>query len=118
MRQPPDYYMLHQIIIPGVRDYLDWRMGSAGTAELFDIAVYSSRRQGTGKRMIGMMIDQLPSDVRIIYALCRASNEAGIKFYTALGFHPLLVEKFYKFDGIEELEDAVMFKLCIKEFKR
>lgn len=68
------------------RDYLTYRLASAGTVEIEDIAVYSGRRRGAGRALVEAMLAALPAGTVTVYALCRAENAGAHAFYAALGF--------------------------------
>ena len=88
---------MNTIELNGGKDYVKWRIGMAGTAELFDIAVNTERGIGIGTRLVEILIDQLHDlNIHTLYAFCRDDNEEAIKFYKKLGFTVSVVHKFYK----------------------
>lgn len=76
--------------------FLEWREGSGGTVEIYDIAVNSERRKGIGRAMIKELAEAYPGYT--IFAFTRASNAVARLFYEALGFQGTVVEKFYQGD--------------------
>lgn len=88
----------------GIEDYLLWRLGSGDTAELFDIAVRSARGMGRGRKLVEMMLDELPDTVRFVYAITRESNGIAQEFYNHIGFELTgVLTDFYS------IENALMF---------
>lgn len=93
---------LYKIELNDGQDYLYWREGMGGTAELFDIAVKSERKRGVGRELVEIMKTQ--SDASRIYAITRASNAVAQMFYMKIGFtENVLLPRFY------EDEDARMY---------
>lgn len=83
-------YNAHSIWTTGGEDWIVWRLGSGDIAEIVDIHVDSEhRQQRIGTRLVEMMIQDLPSNVRMIYAFTRLSNEIAHQFYESLGFRIL-----------------------------
>jgi len=77
-------------------DFLEWRMGKGGTAELFDIAVMSNRRKGVGREMITEMENAAKKKgVSRVYGFVRTENAVAREFYKKLGYKEVLLENFY-----------------------
>lgn len=93
-------------------DYLEYRDGSGGTVEIWDIAVVSERRKGVGTSMVMELVTRcLDRGVKRVYAVTRAENRVAQEFYRSLGFHP---EPLYDFYGVKDENgkatvDAVMY---------
>jgi ribosomal protein S18 acetylase RimI-like enzyme len=93
-------------IVKNEVDYLEWREGSGGTVEIYDIAVLSKRHQGVGRSLIEELKDQVRGKTHLIFAITRRSNHGAQKFYGKVGFRKLArLERFYV--G----EDALIFGL-------
>lgn len=89
-------------------DYLTYREGSGGTIEIFDIAVQTERGVGKGRRLIEKLLAEIPSDVRLVFAITRDSNSIARQFYAAVGFHVIgVLGGFYPVaDGFQ---NAIMY---------
>lgn len=79
---------------------LVYRVGQAGTGEIYDIAVNTERMKGHGRALVEEALKQF--NPKTLYAFTRRSNTGARTFYKKLGFREILIEGFY--DG----EDAVM----------
>jgi ribosomal protein S18 acetylase RimI-like enzyme len=77
-------------------DYLVYRIGMAGTVEIFDIAVKSERQKGIGRELVQTLIAK--TNPKRVYAFCRSTNESAHKFYDRLGFIGYDLPNFYE-DG-------------------
>lgn len=88
-------------------DHLDWRPGSGGTVEVYDIVVSSVRRCGQGHKLINRLIDEVchPNGVTRLWAITRAGNFVAQQFYEALRFRSVPLRDFYGEGGV----DAVMY---------
>lgn len=87
-------------IVKNKNDILEYRLGNAGTVEIFDIVVRSERQRGVGRSMIQELIEkESPST---IYAFCRASNANAHHFYRKVGFREVDIGEFYE-DGRAKL---------------
>lgn len=97
--------MLENISRNNGQDYLVWRPGSGGTAEIFDIAVNTERQKGVGRDMVEEL--KRTTSASRIFAITRASNSGACRFYKKIGFKLCAnLPKFY------EDEDAEMYLLC------
>lgn len=76
----------HRISINDGKDYLDWRNGSGGTIEIFDVAVTSERRKGRGRSMVSHLLRHLPPTTKV-FAITRADNAIAQEWYEAMKFH-------------------------------
>jgi ribosomal protein S18 acetylase RimI-like enzyme len=77
---------LNRIILDNdPRDFLDYREGSGGSIEIFDIQVGSERGKGKGRRLIEALFSRLKPETRV-WAITRAENEVAQKFYEKLCF--------------------------------
>lgn len=100
-----------RISLDDPHDYLDWRVGSGGSVEIFDLAVGSERRRGRGRELVCRLLRAAPPGTRRVWALTRAGNEGAHAFYVAVGFRlGGAVRAFYpdRFEG-EGPEDAAVF---------
>lgn len=92
------------------RDYLDWRGGSGGTVEIFDIVIGSERGVGKGRRIVELLRQEVHGKAGLIYAITRDSNSIAKEFYRHLGFrHIAVLHRFYP----DTYENGVMFGLDI-----
>jgi ribosomal protein S18 acetylase RimI-like enzyme len=93
------------------RDYLDWRGGSGGTVEIFDIVIGSERGVGKGRRLVDLLRQTVSAgNPKLIYAITRDSNSIAKEFYRHLGFRNIAVlHRFYP----DTYENGVMFGLDI-----
>lgn len=109
---------MNRITLNGdVRDRLDWRWGSGGTIEIFDIVVGSERRNGRGRRLVNKLLNEIagmPEDSRptFVWAITRADNRIAQEFYAELKFK--VVAPLYDFYHVANAEgrqtiDAVMY---------
>jgi ribosomal protein S18 acetylase RimI-like enzyme len=85
-------------------DYLEYEVRHDGTAEIVDIAVRSEREKGVGRSMFQSMLDLLPPEVHLVWALCRDENAVGNAFYRGVGFRKLC-----ELPGFYKDSDAVMW---------
>lgn len=93
------------LIKKGAGSQLEWRQGSSGTIELFDIKVnHPDRRKGIGREMVEELIrEQKPNRV---YCFTREDNGVAHRFYEDLGFKALIViENFYE----DDCKNAIMY---------
>jgi ribosomal protein S18 acetylase RimI-like enzyme len=99
---------MNRIILDGdPRDFLDWREGSGGTVEIFDIAIGSERRTGKGRNLVEKLFAIVPS-APTVYAITRAGNEIAQQFYEALLFDRVgVLRRFYRDKG--RVVDAVIY---------
>lgn len=81
-------------------DHLDYREGSGGTIEIYDIAVMSERSKGIGSELIRLLQER--TSTHLIFALTRGSNHQARAFYRKNGFIEVRLPDFYSD------EDAVM----------
>jgi hypothetical protein len=80
----------------GGRDWLTYHRAPAGTVEIDDINVLTQRRQGRGRRLIEMLLKEVP-DACTIFLFTRESNVVAQKFYEAMGFvRTATVRTFYE----------------------
>lgn len=86
-------------------DFLDYRRGSGGTVELYDIVVNSDRRKGVGRKLVEELCGRSRREgAKLVWAFCRSDNRIAREFYSAIGFRVLAyVPKFYP-EG-----DAIMY---------
>lgn len=93
-------------------DHLQYREGSGGTVEIWDIVVWSERRQGIGRSMVEELFTACRSvGVRRVYAIARAENRIAGEFYEAMGFRSVPLFDFY---GVRDEHgrstvDAIMY---------
>ena len=94
----PDY--------PGA--FLDWRVGSGRTIEIFDIHVPNEyRRMGVGRAMMSQLLASVPPEATV-WAITRTENRMAQEWYTAMGFH--VTAALYEFyDSGCGRVDALMF---------
>lgn len=89
-------------------DYLMWRKGSGNTVEIYDIAVYSERRNGNGRLLVNYLIDHLPPGTRTLWAITKADNFIAQQFYESLNFRVIgTLRSFYQDSG--NTVDAIMY---------
>lgn len=93
---------MKRIAIENSLDYLDYRIGSGGTVEIFDIKVRSKRGIGKGRYLLEMLKAQVST--HLIYAITGDSNGIAKEFYLHCGFRE--IAKLPQFYGTE---DAVMY---------
>lgn len=92
------------------RDYLDYREGSGGTVEIFDLAVNSERGKGKGRAMVERLLALHDEDgTRLVWAITRIDNLIAQSFYEALGFRVVAVLRQFYQDSPHKHADAVMF---------
>ena len=97
---------LNRISISDGKDYLDWREGSGGTVEIFDVVVNSDRRKGRGRVLVSILLAQLPAETKV-WAITRSDNDIGILWYEAMRFRVCgVLREFYR---TERGVDAIMF---------
>ena len=89
-------------------DFLDFREGSGGTVEIYNIQVGSERRVGRGSLLLRLLIAQVRGQTHLIFALTRQSNSIAQEFYRAVGFRQLAV-----LPGFYSDENAVMYGLNV-----
>ncbi len=95
------------------RDFLLYREGSGGTVEIFDIVVGSERRVGIGKKMVYHLLEtKVGPEVKLVWAITRASNFIAQHFYEGLHFRVVgVLRSFYKDEG--RIVDAIMYGLDV-----
>lgn len=87
-------------------DFIEWREGSGGTIEIFEIQVNSKRRSGIGRKMLETWFKSLPQATRV-WAITRIENEVAQQFYEACGFSCSgVLRRFYR---NEHQADAVLY---------
>lgn len=74
-------------------DFLDYREGSGGTIEIFDIAVMSERGKGVGTELIRLLQER--TNTHLISAITRGSNYQARAFYRKNGFIEVRLPDFY-----------------------
>lgn len=105
------YFERHVIEDEQGRGWLDYRLGTGGTAELTNIEVYREyRRAGVGRTLLGRMIAELPPDVKIVYAFTSDKNVLAHAWYRSIGFTLTFAPHFYA--GMNESA-----YLCVKVLK-
>ena len=102
---------MNRIELSGGIDFLEWREGSGGTVEIFDIAVNSKRGCGRGTRLVRMLIERVRNETSLIFAITRQSNQKAQDFYWKVGF--LRIGTLLHFYATES-EDAVVFGMRLK----
>jgi ribosomal protein S18 acetylase RimI-like enzyme len=93
------------VVKRGAGSLLEWRQGSSGTIEIFDIKVNRpDRRQGVGRSMVEELIEtQKPNR---LYCFTRSDNGVAHRFYEALGFKAItVINGFYE----DDCKDAIMY---------
>lgn len=102
----------------GPKDWLDWRLGSGNTVEIFDINVDSeSRRSGRGRRMVDKLIDsEMPKETAMVWAITRSDNLIAQQFYEKMRFRVVAVlRNFYQDSHVKRAgqnlhyADAIMY---------
>jgi ribosomal protein S18 acetylase RimI-like enzyme len=97
---------VNRIVLDDERDFLDWREGSGGTVEIFNVQVMSARRKGKGRLLVRKLFAELGPGVTV-WAITRADNEVAVQWYQALGFDVTgVLRRFY---GAERGVDAILF---------
>lgn len=95
-----------RITLEDACDFLDYREGSGGTVEIFDIVVGSERGIGRGRRLVQLLIDRVKDQSKLVFAITRNSNAIARLFYRKIGFRRIgTLRSFYPDTG----EDAVMY---------
>lgn len=103
-----------RLILKDERDFIDWRLGSGRTVEIFDIAVNSVRREGKGRQLVEKLKMEIPKDTSLIFAITRISNEIAQQFYEANGFRIVgRLHRFYQDGPGGGDESALMYGLDI-----
>ena len=95
-----------RICLGDLRDFLDYREGSGGSVEIFDLQVGSDRRKGIGRQLVERLCGGLQPDIRV-WAITRATNEIAQIFYERCKFTMACpLRRFYSEDnGV----DAIMY---------
>lgn len=96
---------MNRIELNDGQDFLVWREGSGDTIEVFDIAVNSERRKGTGRRLMEALFRKVGPGKRV-FAITRATNLIAQLFYERLRFDGIPLRRFYSSD---KDVDAVMY---------
>lgn len=96
------------ITLDDPQDFLKYRKGSGDTIEIYDIAVGTDRRVGKGRRLVELLLANIPPGIRTIWAITRAENFIAQQFYENLGFRVIApLRNFYR-DGPDTV-DAIMY---------
>lgn len=96
-----------RITLNDSRDFLDWRLGSGETIEIFDIVVGSERGVGRGRMLINKLLRVIPKS-HLVFAIARESNGIAKDFYLAMRFKIVArLPDFY------EEESAIMYGLKV-----
>lgn len=102
--------MMQRLTLDSPEDFLDYREGSGGSVEIFDIQVNSERGKGRGRQLIELLIELLIADTGgqtgLIFAITRESNLIAQQFYANTGFR--LVGRLRQFYA-DTHEDALMY---------
>lgn len=99
--------------------YLEFRIGSGNTIEIWDISAGSERRQGRGRKLLTMLIlwmRKQASSINRIWAITRASNFVAQQWYEAMKFRVIApLRDFYatKDSNGKDTVDAIMYGLDI-----
>lgn len=88
---------MNRITLDDPRDFLDYRLGSGGTVEIFDIAVGTERRQGKGRTLIERLVQEhIPRGCKLVWAITRVDNLIAHEFYEKVGFRRIAhLKNFY-----------------------
>ena len=99
------------IFVDDERNQLEWREGRGRTVEIADIVVGTDRRTGIGTRLIRRLLEKVPQDTALIFAITRISNTVAHLFYEKNGFRIVgRLHEFYR-DGGGATESALMYGL-------
>lgn len=105
--------MDHKITLADPIDFVIWRHASSRTAEIVDIQAGSARRVGIGRELVQRVLNDLPKNISVLYAITRFSNTIAQEFYDALGFR--VIGRLHKFyvdgGGPKDYEHALMYGL-------
>lgn len=103
------------ITLEDQNDFLVYRKGSGRSAEIYDIAVGSSRREGKGRKLVELLLEKVSSETSLVFAITRISNVPAQQFYEALGFRIIgRLHNFYRDGGITaHTESAIMYGLDV-----
>ncbi len=103
---PPTH--VYRITLNSPEDFLDWRVGSGNTVEIFDIVVGSNRREGKGRKLMEKLFKRVPW-ASCVYAITRIDNEVAQQFYEKLLFTNVgVLRRFYR-DERSRGADAVIY---------
>lgn len=95
------------------RGRLEYRPGSGGSYEIFDISVPGEcRRTGVARAMVNKLIKVCEvQGVKRIYAITRAENRIAQEFYAEMHFRPTPLFDFYGTRTVagDTTVDAVMY---------
>lgn len=98
---------MQRISLNNDQDFLVWREGSGNTVEIFELAVYTARREGIGTKLIKQLVADVPKDCHLVWAMTRKANKIAQEFYVAVGFCAVaILPRFYG-----EGDDAVIYGL-------
>lgn len=87
-------------------DVLDYREGSGGTVEIFDVVVHSQRRKGRGRALVSCLLARLAPETHV-WAITRSDNDIAQEWYEAMRFRVVgVLREFY---GSERGVDAIMY---------
>lgn len=98
---------MNRIVLNGGADYLVWRDGSGGTVEIWDINVGTDRRRGIGRQLIRELLERVPREVKVVWAVARADNIIAKQFYEALRFR--IAGNLWRFYSGNTTVDAVVY---------
>ena len=102
-----------KIFIDNEKNFLEYRVGSGRTIEIFDIVVGTDRRKGIGTQLIQKLLERIPDDISLVFAITRVSNLIAQQFYEANEFRIVgRLHNFYQ-DGPEGTESALMYGLDV-----
>lgn len=76
------------------QDFLVYRDGGGETIEVFDIAVNTERRVGTGTKLMEKLEKKLKKGTHI-HIFARHENTRARQFYKKHGYHPITIVGFY-----------------------
>lgn len=78
-------------------DVLDYRDGSGGTIEIYDIVVNSERGVGRGEALFRELLEK--ENPKRVFAFCRDDNTNAHAYYERLGFKGTHLPAFYPDGG-------------------
>ena len=75
---------MQRITLEDPKDFIDYREGSGGTVEIFDIVINTERGVGKGRKLVEILKSRVKS--HLIFAITRETNEIAKEFYVGIGF--------------------------------
>lgn len=92
--------------------YIEYRYAPANGCEIVNLEVENGhRRQGVGRRLLEMLLEEVRGKAERVYAITRSDNEVAQQWYERMGFMGCPLRRFY---GEFTKVDAILYVRSVK----